>query len=117
MRIERFAALTLRTRLLEDTSMLRSHHHASFRASKFEGLEIRQLMSADVRPIDGSGNNLTQPDWGSTNEALLRLAAAQYADGISAPAGASRPSARAVSNAVSTHGEADLPNARNIYAF
>src|SRR5438552_11733990 len=108
----------LRTRLfLEDISMLRSPCHASSRSSVFERLEIRQMMSADVRSFDGTGNNLANSEWGSTNEALLRLAAAQYADGLSVPAGANRPSARAVSNAVSTHGDADLPNARNMSAF
>ena len=53
-----------------------------------------------VAPIDGVGNNIENPDWGATDTQLLRLTTVEYADGISDPAGADRPSARAVSNAV-----------------
>ncbi len=64
---------------------------------------------ADVRRIDGVGNNLANPTWGSTHINFLRLTPADYADGASDPAGADRPSARAVSNAVvATTG--DKPN-------
>ena len=62
-------------------------------------------MFADVRAlstysIDGTGNHFVNRDWGSTDTQLLRLTTAEYADGISAPAGADRPSAREVSNAI-----------------
>src|SRR3954454_13744664 len=77
---------------------------------KFESLENRQLFSVNtvttsstasaVESIDGTGNNLVHTSWGSTNTDLLRIAAAAYADGISTPAGANRPDARAISNAV-----------------
>lgn len=70
-----------------------------------EGLETRNLMAGDIRAIDGSGNNLTNPEWGTPGEQFIRkndLVA--YADGISAPAGADRPSTRAVSNAVAEEG-------------
>ncbi|MEQ9410596.1 MAG: peroxidase family protein [Fuerstiella sp.] len=50
------------------------------------------------RSIDGTGNNQADPELGSTNEALLRLTSPEYTDGISAPAGADRPSARLISN-------------------
>ncbi|MDB5325777.1 MAG: heme peroxidase [Phycisphaerales bacterium] len=77
----------------------------SFSSAKVvEQLESRLLRSSDVpinvRSIDGTGNNLTQTDWGSANTALIRLAAAEYGDGLSTPAGAARASARAISNAV-----------------
>lgn len=66
-----------------------------------ELLEPRRLMSAFAfRSIDGTGNNLAHSQWGSTDERLLRTAPAAYSDGKSAPAGASRPSARAISDAV-----------------
>src|SRR5437016_1453984 len=78
--------------------------------AQFEPLEERRLMSgvtsgitpsaAVYRSIDGTGNNLANPEWGSTREQLLRESPAAYADGVSAPAGAERPSARAVSDAV-----------------
>jgi hypothetical protein len=51
--------------------------------------------------LDGTGNNLRHPKWGSAGADLLRLSPAAYEDGISSPAGSARPSARAISNAVS----------------
>ena len=60
------------------------------------------LAAAEFRSIDGTGNNVANVEWGSVDIQLLRpYGSSYYADGISAPAGASRPSARAVSNAVS----------------
>ena len=50
--------------------------------------------------VDGWGNNLENPDWGSTGQQLLRLTTVEYADGISTPAGDDRPSAREISNVV-----------------
>ena len=67
-------------------------------------LEGRLLLSADVRSIDGTGNNLAHLDWGAAGTDLLRLAAASYADGVSAPGGTARPGARVVSNAVADQG-------------
>lgn len=99
----------------------------------FEALESRQLMSAvtsaaaaaapltpaapAVRSYDGTGNNVAHPAWGSDGQTLLRLAPAAYADGVSAPAGASRPSARAVSNAVAAHGADALPSGTHLSAY
>ncbi len=57
-------------------------------------------MDLGTRTIDGSFNNLAHPAWGMANTRLLRRAPAAYADGHDAPAGATRPSARAVSNAL-----------------
>ena len=62
------------------------------------------------RTIDGSGNNIANPAWGSANTQLFRLMPSQYDDGISLPAGASRPSARAISNAVSAQSGSILNN-------
>jgi hypothetical protein len=83
----------------------------------FERLEDRRLMSGTFRTIDGTGNNLTNPDWGSVGEQLLRRAAAAYADGVSSPAGADRPSAREVSNVVAAAVEDGTINDRNLTAF
>src|SRR5689334_5973501 len=68
---------------------------------ELEALEGRTLLSAGFYSLDGTGNNLANPDWGSAGTDLLRIAAAAYADGVSAPAGAGLPSARAISNALS----------------
>ncbi len=93
------------------------------RPSQFplESLEGRVLMSAaasTIRSVDGSGNNLAHATWGATSAALLRLAAAEYTDGVSSPAGADRPSARAISNAVAAHPEdAEILCATHLSAF
>ncbi|MCZ6573733.1 MAG: peroxiredoxin [Planctomycetota bacterium] len=55
-----------------------------------------------VRTIDGSGNNIGRPTVGSANIRLRRAVGVDYADGVSSPSGATRPSARAISNAVSS---------------
>lgn len=69
------------------------------------------------RPIDGFGNNVAHPEWGTPGAQLLRSASgAHYTDGLSSPAGAARPSARAVSNAVFAQDES-LPNARGLSDF
>ena len=65
-----------------------------------EELEARCLLSAVFRTIDGSGNNVANPDWGAANTDLLRIAPATYSDGVSAMAGLDRPSPREISNAV-----------------
>src|SRR5947208_3087670 len=82
-----------------------------------ENLENRVLMSSALRSFDGSGNNLLNPTWGSSGSALLRLVAAQYADGLSSPAGSTRPSARAISNAVAAHPDGEMPSAQHLAAF
>jgi len=66
----------------------------------------RTLISLDLQPgdeipsIDGSGNNVANPGWGSAEHEFLRLTSVGYADGLDSPSGNTRPSARAVSNAV-----------------
>jgi peroxidase len=51
-----------------------------------------------VRTLDGSGNNVRNPTWGQTNTPYLRVAPANYADGIKKPV--SGPPTRYVSNRV-----------------
>src|SRR5579872_3211888 len=76
-----------------------------------ERLESRTHLTAttaspsSVEPIDGVGNNLANPTWGSAITDLIRLAQAAYADGISAPALANDPSARAISNLVNNQAD------------
>ncbi|MCX7399070.1 MAG: peroxidase [Planctomycetales bacterium] len=74
-------------------------------ATAAECSETRVLLSAAA--LDGTGNNIEYPEWGSTEEAMLRLAEAEYADAISAVGGEDRPSARLISNAVSDSGGND----------
>lgn len=65
----------------------------------------------EVRTYDGFGNNIDNPNWGSTFIHLQRLGDSAYSDGVSSLAGSNRLSARAVSNAVisQTVGES-IPN-------
>lgn len=62
-----------------------------------------------VRTIDGSENNLNDTEMGASFIELLRIVDPDYGDGISTLAGEGRPSARAVSNAVSLQ-EVSIPN-------
>jgi peroxidase len=72
----------------------------------------------EFRTIDGHGNN-PHPDrlgWGAAGVAMLRVTPIGYGDGVGSPAGAGRPSARAVSNAVCAQA-ADLPNPRSASSY
>ncbi|MGN6370461.1 MAG: peroxidase family protein [Phycisphaerae bacterium] len=66
-----------------------------------------------VEAIDGSGNNLNHPNFGKAGIDLIRMSRAAYGDGVSAPAGQNRPSARAVSNAIDAQ-TGDIVNNRNM---
>jgi peroxidase len=71
----------------------------------------------ESRPIDGFGNNVQHPEWGTPGSQLLRSASgAHYADGLSSPAGPDRPSARVVSNAIFAQ-NGSLPNAKGLSDF
>ncbi|MCG8403951.1 MAG: PEP-CTERM sorting domain-containing protein [Phycisphaerales bacterium] len=73
----------------------------------------QHVVSAQNRSIDGTGNNVANPNWGSADTQLLRLGSSDYGDGISTPAGASRASPRAISNAVA-HQTGSILNNRNL---
>ncbi|MEU9718498.1 peroxidase family protein [Streptomyces sp. NPDC047976] len=65
------------------------------------------------RSVSGYGNNLKRPSRGATGSVFLRRAPVGYGDGVSAPAGADRPSARVVSNIVCRQ-ERDTLNAQRL---
>jgi hypothetical protein len=54
----------------------------------------------EFRTIDGSENNPDHPHWGRAGTELLRMTTIDYADGVDAPSGEYRMSARDISNAV-----------------
>jgi peroxidase len=96
----------------------RRNRSGSWRAGMSAAAELaeeRVLLSAGA--IDGRGNNLENPDWGSAGEDLLRLANAQYADAISSVGGEDRPSARLISNTVSDSGGEDVISDRMLSAM
>lgn len=57
-------------------------------------------LPAEFRSVDGSANNTANSTWGTPGTPFVRLAPSEYADGTGSPAGATRPSPRAISNAV-----------------
>ncbi len=70
------------------------------------------------RTIDGTGNNIANPLWGSAGTDYSREASgAHYADGISAPQVAGLPSARLVSNQLMTQGENSVLDPRGLTAM
>ena len=73
--------------------------------------------ASDFYSIDGSGNNVENPDFGATDTALLRIADADYADGVSAPGGENRPSARVISNTLSAANPEGTPSERDLSSF
>ncbi len=107
--------------IFEAVGNIQPRHSTSRRPNRRRGialepLESRNLLSVNVRSIDGSGNNLLHQDWGSTGEDLLRMAPAEYSDGVSAPAGSDRASARTISNLLAAQ-SGDLLNNRDMSAF
>ncbi|MEO0649255.1 MAG: peroxidase family protein [Planctomycetota bacterium] len=78
-------------------------------ASQAQGKSPSASFPLEFRTIEGYDNNSLNPDLGAIDTPFMRLADADYADGVSAPAGSHRPSARAVSNAVSAQVDS-IPN-------
>jgi YD repeat-containing protein len=70
----------------------------------------------EYRSIDGAGNNLAELQLGASGGDRLRNFTNGYGDGVSTPAGADRPGAREVSNAVSAQ-SGSLPNASGATAL
>lgn len=63
----------------------------------------------EYRTIDGSNNNLANPEWGQSHIQLLRDVPVGYADGVSALAGPNRASPRVISNIVNDQ-SASIPS-------
>ena len=61
--------------------------------------------NSHYQSIDGSNNNLLNPEMNESDTPLIRMAKADYSDGISAMSGVNRPGPREVSNAVHTQTE------------
>ena len=63
------------------------------------------FVSSLSSPINGVGNNLSNPLFGSAGSDLLDSIPLQYGDGVSTPAGQDRPNPRVISNAISQQTE------------
>jgi hypothetical protein len=75
---------------------------------------------AEFRVFDGTGNNLTHPEWGAANSAFARMTPVDYADGISVARLSGRPNPRTIGLGLFRQ-TAPLPNDRllsgYVYAF
>lgn len=115
MSVQRFFATWRRRSSVFNVGVRRRKQLATIPTAA-EVLEERTLLAAAFPSIDGKGNNVAHPDWGSAGADLLRTAPAAYSDGTSSPAGTNRPSARAISNAIGNQGDAPT-NDRDMSAF
>jgi len=82
-------------------------------AGKAPNNQQRPPAPAPRYSLNGEGNNVTNPEWGSVSRGFIRMAPQSYADGISAMSGTDRPSARVVSNSISDQTESIINN-RNL---
>ncbi len=94
-----------------------SGHNGSSLSDTQIDSDSRESTMGYYRSIDGSFNNLQNPDWGTVGSNLLRVGPASYSDGIETPAGEDRPSAREVSNAISAQKQTEFRNDNDLSAF
>jgi len=76
----------------------------------------QEVFALKSRSIDGKNNNLQNSDWGSAGIPLLRSVKVGYADGINAPAGPNRVSARVISNLLASQ-EGSILNTSQVSDF
>ncbi|MCA9100193.1 MAG: hypothetical protein KDA63_03525 [Planctomycetales bacterium] len=86
-------------------------------ATRARGVAVPEPLSSESRPTDGVGNNLDHPEYGAVGDRLIRVADADYGDGVSTLAGQDRPSPRQISNALAAQDPAAAGNARQLSAF
>lgn len=55
----------------------------------------------EAQSINGTGNNLQNPEYGAVDAPLTNIAPLAYSDGFSTPNGQNRPNPRTISNAIS----------------
>ncbi len=76
----------------------------------------KNIFAFEARNIDGTNNNLINYSLGSAGTQLNRQGSSDYSDGISTPAGATRPSARVISNTIASQ-NFSISNNRNLSSF
>lgn len=104
------------TKYSRDDSIVPKHHAVLSQDNTPTTGATLQVFGQEARTIDGTGNNVANPAWGSAGGRLVRISSVEYGDGISTPAGASRPSARTISNAGCAQ-STSIPNLSNITDF
>ncbi len=78
--------------------------------------ELESALQVYYYSLDGSFNNLADPNLGSTNSSLLAVAPLAYGDGYSTFAGGDRPNPRVISNALAQQDES-MPDPRGLTNF
>lgn len=68
------------------------------------------------RSLDGSNNNRLLTDMNTSHSQLARMVSSDYSDLVAAPSGATRPSARTVSNVIASQ-SGSHPNGRRASDF
>ncbi|MGL5794625.1 MAG: peroxidase family protein, partial [Waterburya sp.] len=66
---------------------------------------IYQSGTTNFYSVNGTGNNQTNTNYGSTGSTFLNTAPLDFGDGISSPAGADRPNPRVISNTLAQQDE------------
>ena len=79
-------------------------------------LLVGALPAQEIRSYDGSGNNLSNPNWGKAGEQLKRVTTVAYRDYIAAPGGNTRMNPRAISNVLFSQDES-ISDALNLSDF
>ena len=76
-------------------------------------IALIQSLRAENRSINGSGNNLANPELGAAQTPFARIALSAYDDGIATPAVGVRNNARVISNLLCAS-DSDEPNAYSL---
>ena len=111
-----FSSLKQKIVLIERRMLSQSKHGTPFWMSeKLQQAKTsdRSFKMSDNRSYDGSDNNQTHADWGKAGVALLRKAAADYADGIQSLPTRGGTNPRAISNTVCKQNNPN-PNPQNL---
>lgn len=69
-----------------------------------------------IRQLNGSQNNLSNPNWGAANTNFVWSTTVDYTDGISIPSGTNRASARTISNTI-CHQDSFMANEKGLSDF
>ena len=78
--------------------------------------EQNEWNNFEARTIDGSGNNLSHTDYGTTGSAFITTSGYDYGNGYSTPNDADRPNVREISNEIFAQ-NGDIFNASGISNF
>ena len=79
-------------------------------------LSVTAFSFAQYRNYDGTGNNISNPFWGSAGSNFTRWGVTTYSDGLSAPGGTSNPNARDISNLIGAQTN-PFGNSRGLSSF